>query len=336
MTNRALVLLLCSAAKLAALPAVSPSNLNEVWGYLDSADRGALNRDLPLTDVAVFAASINSKGQLVGVPSPFPAERSSARAHLVVAELGNTALTHFVLDPVYPLRDRLVTDIAMASKPFDGVQIDFEAVARYDKENYLQFLVRLKQALGPKILSVAVPARWKAVDDAQDYTHLARIADRLVIMAYDEHWSTSAPGAIASVEWGSKVAAYALATLGRTKTVMGLPFYGRAWGEANPAGGYRYSGVQRVLGETEATMERNAGGIPSFKFTRTLAYTMWYEDSVSLEVKANLYLGMGVANLAFWRLGQEDKSVWSVVKKKRGGPSIQDLPRYVLRLAPPE
>jgi len=336
MIYRAIVLLLCFAAGLAGLPAPVSVNLNEVWGYLDSGDRGALNPDLPLTDVAVFAASINSKGQLVAVPAPFSAESSSARAHLVVAELGNMALTHFVLDPVYPLRDRLVTDIAAASKPFDGVQIDFEAVARYDKENYLEFLTRLKQALGSKMLSVAVPARWKAVDDAQEYTCLARIADRLVIMAYDEHWSTSAPGAIASVTWGSKVAAYALATLGSTRTVLGLPFYGRAWGDANPAGGYRFSGVERVRGETEAQIERDAGGVPSFRFTRNIAYTMWYEDSVSLEVKASLYLGMGITKLAFWRLGQEDKTVWSVGKKKLAGPSLVDLPRYLLRLTPAE
>jgi spore germination protein YaaH len=249
----------------------------------------------------------------------------------VLALLGNTALTHFVLDPVFPLRDRLVADLVVAANPYDGVQIDFESVASYDKGNYLSFLGKLKRSLGTKTLSVAVPARWKAVDDAQDYVGVARSADRLIIMAYDEHWSTSAPGAIASVEWASKVAVYALRLLGPGKVVMGLPFYGRAWVDENPAGGYRFSGVQRLLNEAQAELERDTGGVPSFRFTRTADYTVWFEDAVSLDIKTSLYLSVGVRNIAFWRLGQEDPSMWPVIKSKRGAPSLGDTPRYLLR-----
>ncbi|MEI8094225.1 MAG: glycosyl hydrolase family 18 protein [Spirochaetales bacterium] len=312
-------------------PVVAVPGLEETWGYLDSGDRAALRPDLPLTDVAVFAASINSRGQLVDVPAVPARMPAGARRHLVVAELANFALSHFVLDPVYPLRDKLVADLVAAASPYEGVQVDFESVARLDKANYLQFLTRLKRGLGKKTLSVAVPARWKAVDDAQDYAAIAKIADRVVVMAYDEHWSTSAPGAISSVEWASKVATYALRLLGPEKAVLGLPFYGRAWAEQNPAGGYRYSGVQRLLGEAALSPGRDEGGVPNFQFTRPVNYTVWFEDAVSLDIKTSLYLQVGVRKVAFWRLGQEDPAVWAVVQKKRGVPDLADTPRYLLR-----
>ena len=38
-------------------------------------------------------------------------------------------------------------------------------------------------------------------DEAYDYAAIGRIADAVVLMAYDEHWSTSAPGPIASRPW---------------------------------------------------------------------------------------------------------------------------------------
>lgn len=292
----------------------------EVWAYLDNNDRGALIPSLPLTDVAVFAASINSRGVLVDIPAPLGPSMTKARKHLVVAELGNTALTHFVLDPVFPLRDALVAAIAERMPQWDGVQIDFESVARVDRDDYLRFLLKLKNAIGNKVLSVAVPARWKAVDDAQDYVGIASVADRLVVMAYDEHWSTSAPGAIASVEWGSKVATYALKLLGPQKLVMGLPFYGRVWGASNPAGGYRWTGVQRLVTENAAVPERDAGGVPFFKFSKAIDYTVWFEDAVSLQIKTALYQGLGVRNIGFWRLGQEDPAVWGVLQPATAQP----------------
>ena len=61
-----------------------------------------------------------------------------------------------------------------------------------------------KKALPPgKIFSVAVMARWaehkqKNPSDAFDYPFIGMIADRVIVMAYDEHYRGGGPGPIIS------------------------------------------------------------------------------------------------------------------------------------------
>ena len=59
-----------------------------------------------------------------------------------------------------------------------------------------------------KWFSICVPARFKLLsEDIYPYAEIANYCDRVFVMAYDEHWSTSKPGAVASVEWCRKVMA---------------------------------------------------------------------------------------------------------------------------------
>jgi hypothetical protein len=222
-------------AEAAGAAAPAPLAFNEVWGYLMAADPVAARSDLPLTDIAWFAAGLSYRGTLVGVPKP-AAWPVGIRHHLVLAETGNASRIHFALDPQFGLRDRLVADLAAAAGRFDGVQIDFEAIEPGDAANFRNFLVCLKGAIGAKTLSVAVPARSRKLGDAYDYASLAGIADRVLVMAYDEHWGGGPPGSIASPGWARRVAAHACKVLGTGKLVMGVPFYGRVWADRNQAG----------------------------------------------------------------------------------------------------
>ncbi|GAB1484682.1 hypothetical protein MASR2M78_35000 [Treponema sp.] len=188
--------MLSLGALLGAQETQSKSGFSEVWAYLMNGEERFLDASQPITDVAYFGAGMNASGRLAGVPDPARV-RSIApkvqRVHLVVAETSNLALTHFSIDPEFPLRAVLISEIAEAARLFDGVQIDFEAVLTKDAAHYQSFLFDLKAALGTKMLSVALPARWKAVGDPYDYPKIASIVDRVVVMAYDEHWSTSSP-----------------------------------------------------------------------------------------------------------------------------------------------
>ena len=47
------------------------------------------------------------------------------------------------------------------------------------------------------LVTVDVPMN----DEAYDYEAIGRIADAVVLMAYDQHWATSAPGPIAARAW---------------------------------------------------------------------------------------------------------------------------------------
>ncbi len=292
----------------------TPLVFREIWAYLIDYDEASLKTTYPITDIGYFGAGLSTFGKLTGVPSLKRLSQYKGRVHVVIAD-NSKALTHFCLDPSFSVRNELLTSIIKAAEPFDGVQIDFELVSAADKEYFWSFLRELKEGIGTKILSVAIPARTKTLsNDAYDYASIANIVDRIIVMAYDEHWSGSKPGSIASLAWCKNVSIYAQSVIPSQKLVMGLPFYGRAWSNDDTTGAYRNSSVQRVMKEQDISTPEREQGIPTFSFSKTVTFTFFFEDIHSLHTRLSMYKEQGIASVAFWRLGQEDTDIWSYVK----------------------
>ena len=301
--------------------AVQQTSFREIWGYLEPGDEKLVDPSWPVSDIGYFSAGISFKGKLIGVPDRKKLSKYAGRVHLVIAELSNQALLHFCFDPQFHLRDDLVAAIVSAAGPYDGVQIDFETVSASDGDAFCEFLSILKKKLGAKTFSVALPARTRNVGDAFDYAKISAIADRIVVMAYDEHWSGSAPGSIASLEWCRKVSAYARSIIPPSKLVMGLPFYGRAWATANPSKAYRFSGISRLINEKNVSTVNRVDAVPSFSYQETVTVNVFFEDASSILCRARLYHDSSVESIAFWKIGQEDSSIWPRLSLAAAGSS---------------
>jgi spore germination protein YaaH len=297
------------------------SVFGEIWAYVVAGREAALTSGLPLSDIGYFGAEIDSYGSLTEVPNrrKLPAvsgPAGSARVHLVV-KCDSRSLTHFVLVPGSAERKALIADLIAAAKNFDGLQIDFENVPQRDGAAFLSFLAELKAARGNKIFTVALPARMKKLNnDVYDYEKILPLVDRILVMAYDEHWSTSAPGPIASLSWCKKVANYSLGVIGREKLIMGIPFYGRAWGDSNPSQAHVYTGIERVINENNVKEIRRENGIPTFDYKIPVSVKVYYDDEYSLSARMEMYRAMGITSIGFWRLGQETPAVWKQIKLK--------------------
>jgi spore germination protein YaaH len=279
-----------------------------------SGNEGYLKAEYPLSDVAYFGAEVDSYGQLVDIPNPNKIAFFRGRKHLVIA-CNSTALTHFVLEPDSAVHKRLVTDLINAAKPFDGLQIDFENIPARDGDTFRSFLGELKRGLGDKMLTIALKARMRTIkDDVYDYGKIKPLVDRILVMAYDEHWSTSEPGSIASLDWCRSIAAYAMETVGPEKLIMGLPFYGRTWGDVNTFRAFYYSGIERIKNENNVTEVRRERGIPTFSYEIPVTVTVYYEDVFSLSSRLELYRTMGVQAAGFWAMGQETPAVWNILR----------------------
>jgi len=303
-----------TAAPTAAAPAAAaPGSFAEVWAYVMDGEEKYLDVGYPITDLCYFGAGLSSRGKLAGVPDRGRLGSFPGRVHLVVAEIGNYALTHFCLDPDYPLRNALIDDIAEAAKPFDGVQIDFEAVGSEDYDRFFDFIFLLRQRLGSKPLSVALPARVSEKTDYFGYERISGIADRIVVMAYDEHWSSSAPGPVASIEWCSRIAEYARSKVPQAKLVMGNPFYGRAWADKSLSRAYKYSGLSSLISEKGIERVDRQDGVPYIEYSETVRVRAYFDDLASILSRLGMYSSASIENVAFWRLGQEDAAVWKSI-----------------------
>jgi spore germination protein YaaH len=322
------LLLLCSSLQAqnienpvqgTALAVGSAVAFDEIWGYLMKGGEHFSAPKCKITDLCYFAATVNNFGKLVEVPDRSKIQNFNGRVHLCLALVveGNKAVTHFALDPKLKIRKKLIKDIVKATEKFDGLQIDFEKIAERDAENFYSFLKILKKKLKKKTLSVAVFAKSggkKEVNNCSktpyDYERISKIVDKVIVMAYDEHYGLSKPGPIASVKWAKQVAKYSTEHIAVKKLVMGLPFYGRAWGSINPSRAYKHSSILQLIKDRKISKVEVMEGVPSFTYKENIDVVVYFENRDSIMQKAKMYHDLGIRNLAFWCLGQEDPKIW--------------------------
>jgi spore germination protein YaaH len=289
------------------------SNFKEIWAYLVAGNEQGLNLNYPVSDLVYHGAEVDYYGKLVDIPNFRNISSFRGRKHFEAA-CNSGSLTHFVLMEGSSERRALIRDLLEAAKPYDGLQIDFEYIPARDGEAFLSFLRELRSGLGGKIFSIALKARTRTIsDDVYDYNKIKPIVDRILVMAYDEHWSGSDPGPIASMAWCQRVARYSLDTVGAEKIIMGLPFYGRSWGDMNPNRALVYGTIEDIMKEQKIMEVQRENGIPYFKYTTPVTVTLYYEDAYSLSARLDMYKKTGVNKVGFWRLGQETMAFWSVI-----------------------
>ena len=295
-----------------------PVGFAEVWGFVNKGSESAYNSSLPITDVCYFSAEINSYGELTGAPVRSKLKTGKARCHMVVA-CDNAAILHFILDPEYDLRKPLLKAIVKAAAAFDGVNIDFENVPSRDRKNFLNFIADLRYMLGSaKWFSVCVPARFKLLsNDIYPYAEVASFCDRVFIMAYDQHWSTSAAGPIAAVDWSEQILPYAQKAIPEKKLVMGIPFYGRIWADTSTSGAYIFTSMNKRMIENGVEEVVYENDIPSFEYDTTVHVTGYFNDAYSDIALLRMYKSSGVKKIGFWRVGQEDPEFWNWLEIKK-------------------
>lgn len=218
---------------------------------------------------------------------------------------------------------------------FDGINIDYENLRRADRKHFTRFIEELAAALHTEEKELAVAlhpksAEYKASEDngshAQNWRALAQHADQLHIMGYGEHYVTSEPGPLASVEWLTGILTYFdKLNVDKDKFVLGVPLYAQLWklSQKKPRGidmdtNYReiqrqkekYGGTVEFLPDVQSNRMR-------FASSPGKEYVAYFENARSLAGKLALARQWGVYNVAFWRIGGEDPNIWQEISGHR-------------------
>lgn len=308
----------CASTRDGGIVAQPPKLIfKEIWGYLLRGKEDALTGVEPFTHICYFSADVTDAGRITEtVERPVIVREDGTRPEisLVITELSNAALAHFCLSPDYGVRPLLIGDICRVSQDFDGVQIDFEAVSADDAQSFWDFLQQLRNQLPVgKSLSVAMPARTAANADAYVYQKIAPFVDRMVIMAYDEHWSSSTPGPVASLPWCSAVLDYTQSVIDNAKIIMGLPLYGRAWQDKRLAKAMGFQNVQDLIAAKNVRTSYQSELGSFFEYSENVLVKVFYEDVRTLREKLQLYQSRNVTSVAFWRVGLGSTDLWNGV-----------------------
>lgn len=95
---------------------------------------------------------------------------------------------------------------------------------------------------------------------------------------------------------------------------MGLPFYGRAWGDKKSDRAYKFSAVSSLLKDKEVHSYSREGNVPSFKYQELITVDVHYDDADLTSHRLCLYRDAGIGAVAFWRLRQEDVVIWERIR----------------------
>jgi cellulose synthase/poly-beta-1,6-N-acetylglucosamine synthase-like glycosyltransferase/peptidoglycan/xylan/chitin deacetylase (PgdA/CDA1 family)/spore germination protein YaaH len=229
-------------------------------------------------------------------------------------------------------RQRLIETLVqfVEQNKFAGLCVDFEEVTRETQPNLLLFMQELHAAFQPHGWSVLQTVPFSDAD--WNYRDYAAASDYLMLMAYDEHWSTGPEiGAVASQNWYEQNLASRMRDLDPAKTIVALGSYGYEWVDGENHGkevSFQEAVIASRDSEADITFDP-ATRNPFFKFDEEdeSHHTIWFLDAVTAFNQMRAASGYHCAGFALWRLGSEDPSIWSVFGTNQENPSAEALRR---------
>ena len=211
---------------------------------------------------------------------------------------------------------------------FDGLNIDFENFHSDYRDYFTTFITELSYRCREENLVLSVDVTMISSSEywslGYDRAALAKEADYIILMAYDEHWQSSpVAGSVASLPWVENGLKQVLREVPAEKLILGLPFYTRLFeidkSGINPVVLNSWSYSMKRAGEivtdnnAEITWDVNAKQHVAVYTKNNLTYKMWLEDERSIQKRLDLVRQYSLAGLAGWRRGLELEETWDLI-----------------------
>ncbi|HEY2931024.1 MAG TPA: glycosyltransferase [Acidobacteriota bacterium] len=207
-----------------------------------------------------------------------------------------------------------VLDFVVQGK-YAGLFFDFEDLSRESQNMLIAFLPEITKDLAARklICSVALPF----ADPDFDYVAFSKVADYLVLMAYDEHWPTAKPGPIASQNWLEENLLTRTREVSPQKLILVVGAYGYNWSNQE-ASAEEISFQQALRTASESSVEVSWDRItfnPTFEYDEQDGshHNVWFLDAVTLFNQLSAAEVYPLGGYGFWRLGTEDPSIWKLL-----------------------
>ncbi|TMF30339.1 MAG: hypothetical protein E6I25_03755 [Chloroflexi bacterium] len=255
---------------------------------------------------------------------------------LVVNKDVDPDVAHAILaDPAR--RAALAANLVNEAKTYGyaGFQLDFEQIRWTDRD----LLTALTQDCASAFhaaglnLSIAVIPRlpgdagasgtlldyFRQWSGAYDFAALAKAADFLSFMTYDEHNGVTPPGAVSGTPWIRQALEFSLQGVPPEKATLGLPTYYHDW-----------TGVGRLTSSSyddAMILAQRYGATPTFDAVEEemhfgydvygVHHELWIQSTDTLRRKLPLMYEYGLKGISVWRLGFEDPSFWNLIPPRR-------------------
>jgi cellulose synthase/poly-beta-1,6-N-acetylglucosamine synthase-like glycosyltransferase/spore germination protein YaaH/peptidoglycan/xylan/chitin deacetylase (PgdA/CDA1 family) len=228
------------------------------------------------------------------------------------------------------LQQSLATGIRdwLLQQGYQGLNLDFESLQEADYTKLGEFAKLLGNTLHAAKLGLSMDLEVARLKNKVMPAYVAA-NDFIILMAYDEHDASAAPGPISSVGWASKVLVDAIKVIPRNKLVLGIGGYGYDWAAGKKeAASISYQEALLLArdygprGQAEQVVRFDADSLnPRFEYAdeKGAKHKVWFLDGVTAFNQWMLGREANVRGAALWLLGSEDPTIWSVLDKSTLG-----------------
>ncbi|MFY4775421.1 glycosyl hydrolase family 18 protein [Metabacillus sp. RGM 3146] len=316
----------------------------ETIGFLEPVDPTKAVTEIKntgklLSYTAFFSYRAKKDGSLIPLndAAPLAAARKTGTAPMMV--LTNFTESNFSPDVAHSIftnkavSDKLIKNvlIAMQTKGYKALNIDFEHIKQEDRELYNGFLETMIPKLHDKGYLVSTALAPKTSDKqagpwhgAHDYKKHGELADFVILMTYEWGWSGGPPMAVSPILQVRKVVDYALSVIPKEKIVMGAPLYGYDWTlpykKGNPS-------AKRIAPEEAESLAYKKGAEIKFdnktqspyyyyKDAAGKSHVVWFENQQSAQAKFEQLKDFKLRGIAYWVLGEPFPENWSLLKEQ--------------------
>jgi len=216
------------------------------------------------------------------------------------------------------LIDGLVNEVLACGA--DGINVDFELISADCGEHFVEFIRELSIPCRMNGIVLSVD-NYVPRGDTQHYDREEQgiVADYVVVMGYDEHYSgSSEAGSVASIDFVEEGIERTVEQVPAEKVINAIPFYTRIWetadGELSSQAVDMYVAEEYIKAHNIATEwdEETCQNYGEYTEGGSL-YQVWLEDARSIEVKLNIMEKYQIGGVASWRLGYEKPEIWDVI-----------------------
>ena len=250
----------------------------------------------------------------------------------------DSAISRAVLEDAY-VRDHVIAQLMNFIEEYnlDGIQVDYEVVPSDIADYWIQFLRELAVPMREvgAVLSVAAKAPMPH-NMFWNRTEIGLTVDYIIIMAYDEHWSTSpVAGSVASFNFVADAIVNTMNEVAPYQIIVGLPTYTAIWREEFVEGEW-----ELVWGLRNETPRQVGMGNPIARDTITsrggeffwdynvrqyygevefvqngvdVRYRVWLHDTRSMDEKLGLVRRHNIAGVGFWTKELAVPTLWDLV-----------------------
>jgi spore germination protein YaaH len=336
--KRVILFLFLTAALAVAQPKAlfyMTDNPNSVKSFAEHADK---------IDVLVPAwYSVDGSGLVWGGSNPYVLQ-TAAQHHVpvmpIVASMVQAELHKLFTTPAARkvFIDALVSECK--KNGYSGFQIDFENIDWTDRDLLSDLVAETAASLHKDSLQLTIAtvpnapgapgrsgyARWLYANwrGAYDLKALAKTADLICLMTYDQNTRWTQPGPVAGYPWTLEQLEYALQSVPKEKLSLGIPIYGYHWYAGEPGKDDKpnpsadYVGQEEIDGYVAAyhpRVEWDAADRTAWFYFYKDDNREWvfYTDRRGFEERLKLVRDYKLQGFCSWVLGTEDPAIWSVL-----------------------